>query len=171
MNDFNMLLCWLGSKLQHIMEELLKTEREYVKALGYVMEHYFPELERQDVPQDLRGQRGNIFGNLEKLRDFHQHHFLKELELCLRHPFHVGRCFLRHVSKFFSYDPSLLHSQVTIMLFRSISLHCETYLHLSQIQKESFGLYALYSKNKPRSDHLLINHGKEFFKVSGNKVL
>ncbi|XP_060775488.1 quattro isoform X2 [Neoarius graeffei] len=113
-------------KLQHIMEELLKTEREYVKALGYVMEHYFPELERQDVPQDLRGQRGNIFGNLEKLRDFHQHHFLKELELCLRHPFHVGRCFLRH--------------------------------------KESFGLYALYSKNKPRSDHLLINHGKEFFK-------
>ncbi|KAB5584132.1 hypothetical protein PHYPO_G00103910 [Pangasianodon hypophthalmus] len=113
-------------KLQHIMEELLQTEREYVKALGYVMEHYFPELERQDVPQDLRGQRGSIFGNLEKLREFHQHHFLKELELCLRQPFRVGRCFLRH--------------------------------------KESFGLYALYSKNKPRSDHLLINHGKEFFK-------
>ncbi|KAM9483195.1 quattro [Clarias gariepinus] len=113
-------------KLQHIMEELLQTEREYVKALGYVMEHYLPELERQDVPQDLRGQRGSIFGNLEKLREFHQHHFLKELELCLRHPFRVGRCFLRH--------------------------------------KESFGLYALYSKNKPRSDHLLINHGKEFFK-------
>ncbi|XP_062853444.1 quattro [Trichomycterus rosablanca] len=113
-------------KLQHIIEELLQTEREYVKALGYVMEHYFPELERQDVPQDLRGQRGSIFGNLEKLREFHQHHFLKELELCLKEPFRVGRCFLRH--------------------------------------KESFGLYALYSKNKPRSDQLLINHGKEFFK-------
>ncbi|XP_017553405.1 quattro isoform X1 [Pygocentrus nattereri] len=113
-------------KLQHIMEELLQTEREYVKALGYVMEHYLPELERPDVPQDLRGQRGSIFGNLEKLRDFHQHHFLKELELCLREPFRVGRCFLRH--------------------------------------KESFGLYALYSKNKPHSDNLLIHHGKEFFK-------
>ncbi|KAI4883065.1 hypothetical protein NFI96_029356 [Prochilodus magdalenae] len=113
-------------KLQHIMEELLRTEREYVKALGYVMEHYFPELERPDVPQDLRGQRGSIFGNLEKLRDFHQHHFLKELELCLREPFRVGHCFLKH--------------------------------------KESFGLYALYSKNKPRSDSLLIHHGKEFFK-------
>ncbi|XP_027002867.2 quattro isoform X1 [Tachysurus fulvidraco] len=113
-------------KLQHIMEELLQTEREYVKALGYVMEHYFPELERQDVPQDLRGQRGSIFGNLEKLKEFHQHQFLKDLELCLKHPFRVGLCFLRH--------------------------------------KESFGLYALYSKNKPRSDYLLINHGKEFFK-------
>uniref|UniRef100_A0A4W4HNC1 DH domain-containing protein n=1 Tax=Electrophorus electricus TaxID=8005 RepID=A0A4W4HNC1_ELEEL len=86
-NDSNAL------KLQHIMEELLHTEREYVKALCYVMEHYFPELERPDVPQDLRGQRGNIFGNLE-----------------------------------------------------------------------NFGLYALYSKNKPCSDNLLIHYGKEFFK-------
>lgn len=105
-----MLLCCMRSKLQHIMEELLQTEREYVKALGYVMEHYFPELERQDVPQDLRGQRGSIFGNLEKLKEFHQHQFLKDLELCLRHPFRVGLCFLRHVSKFFAYDPNKTQS-------------------------------------------------------------
>ncbi|XP_029288016.1 quattro isoform X2 [Cottoperca gobio] len=113
-------------KLRRIMEELLSTEREYVKALGYVREHYFPELERPDVPQDLRGQRGSIFGNLEKLHDFHRHHFLKELENCLNEPFRVGRCFLRH--------------------------------------RESFALYALYSKNKPQSDSLLINHGQDFFK-------
>lgn len=91
--------CWSAdSKLQRIMEELLQTEREYVRALGYVVENYIPELERPDVPQDLRGQRGSIFGNLEKLRDFHQHHFLQELELCLTEPFCVGRCFLKHVS-------------------------------------------------------------------------
>ncbi|XP_056254433.1 uncharacterized protein KIAA1755-like isoform X2 [Seriola aureovittata] len=113
-------------KLRRIMEELLSTEREYVKALGYVREHYFPELERADVPQDLRGQRGSIFGNLEKLHDFHRHHFLNELESCVNEPFRVGRCFLRH--------------------------------------RESFALYALYSKNKPQSDALLINHGQAFFK-------
>uniref|UniRef100_A0A671XPH5 Quattro n=1 Tax=Sparus aurata TaxID=8175 RepID=A0A671XPH5_SPAAU len=113
-------------KLRRIMEELLSTEREYVKALGYVREHYFPELERADVPQDLRGQRGSIFGNLEKLHDFHRHHFLNELESCMNEPFRVGRCFLRH--------------------------------------RESFALYALYSKNKPQSDSLLINHGQAFFK-------
>lgn len=84
-------------KLQRIIEELLSTEREYVKALGYVREHYFPELERADVPQDLRGQRGSIFGNLEKLHDFHRHYFLDELEGCVSEPFRVGRCFLRHV--------------------------------------------------------------------------
>uniref|UniRef100_A0A4W5NZX9 Quattro n=1 Tax=Hucho hucho TaxID=62062 RepID=A0A4W5NZX9_9TELE len=115
-----------ATKLQRIMEELLLTEREYVRSLGYVREHYFSELERPDVPQDLRGQGGNIFGNLEKLHDFHRHHFLKELEGCLQEPFRVGRCFLRH--------------------------------------RESFGLYALFSKNKPQSDSLLINHGHDFFK-------
>ncbi|KAL0977823.1 hypothetical protein UPYG_G00161720 [Umbra pygmaea] len=113
-------------KLQRIMAELLLTEREYVRSLGYVREHYFPELDRADVPQDLRGQRGSVFGNLEKLHDFHSHHFLEELEGCLQEPFRVGRCFLRH--------------------------------------KESFGLYALYSKNKPQSDSLLINYGNDFFK-------
>lgn len=92
-------LIWntLDRKLQRIMEELLSTERKYVKALGYVREHYFPELERADVPQDLRGQRGIVFGNLEKLHDFHQHHFLSELEGCEDEPLRVGRCFLRHV--------------------------------------------------------------------------
>nr|XP_061814202.1 puratrophin-1-like [Nerophis lumbriciformis] len=113
-------------KLRKIIEELLSTEREYVKALGYVREHYFPELDRSDVPQDLRGQKGIIFGNLEKLHDFHRHYFLNELENCVNEPFRVGRCFLRH--------------------------------------RENFTLYALYSKNKPQSDSLLINHGKNFFK-------
>uniref|UniRef100_A0A3Q3G6V2 DH domain-containing protein n=1 Tax=Labrus bergylta TaxID=56723 RepID=A0A3Q3G6V2_9LABR len=119
-------------KLRRIMEELLSTEREYVKALGYIREHYFPELERADVPQDLRGQRGSIFGNLEKLHDFHRHHFLNELESSVNEPFRVGRCFLRH---------------------------------------ENFALYALYSKNKPQSDCLLINHGQAFFKqMLGDKM-
>ncbi|XP_068171804.1 quattro isoform X2 [Antennarius striatus] len=113
-------------KLRRIMEELLSTEREYVKALGYVREQYLPELERADVPQDLRGQGGSIFGNLEKLHDFHRLHFTDELESCMNEPFRVGRCFLRH--------------------------------------RESFALYALYSKNKPQSDSLLINHGQAFFK-------
>ncbi|CAG12372.1 unnamed protein product, partial [Tetraodon nigroviridis] len=88
---------------QKIMEELLTTEREYVSALGYVREHYFPELERADVPQDLRGQRGIIFGNIEKLHDFHQHHFLSELDSCVNEPFRVGRCFLRHKGSFALY--------------------------------------------------------------------
>uniref|UniRef100_A0A4W5MQ66 Si:dkey-65j6.2 n=1 Tax=Hucho hucho TaxID=62062 RepID=A0A4W5MQ66_9TELE len=113
-------------KLQRIMEELLLTEREYVRSLGYILTHYLPLLERTDVPQDLRGKRGVIFGNLEKLYDFHGHFFLRELEACQTEPLGVARCFLRH--------------------------------------RESLGLYALYSKNKPQSDALILHHRHDIFK-------
>ncbi|XP_039867404.1 uncharacterized protein plekhg4 isoform X7 [Simochromis diagramma] len=115
-----------SSKLRHIVEEMVNTEREYVRSLRYIIHHYFPEMDRADLPQDLRGKRTVVFGNLEKLLDFHSQFFLKELEACSKHPFRVPHCFLRH--------------------------------------QEQFGLYALYSKNKPKSDTLLANHGHSFFR-------
>ncbi|XP_069037278.1 puratrophin-1 isoform X3 [Lepisosteus oculatus] len=115
-----------GSKLRHIVDEMVTTEREYVRSLRYVIDHYFPEMERQDLPQDLRGKRSVIFGNLEKLVDFHSQYFLKELESCCNHPLRVSHCFLRH--------------------------------------QDQFGMYALYSKNKPKSDALLASHGNTFFR-------
>ncbi|NXG48568.1 PKHG4 protein, partial [Psilopogon haemacephalus] len=114
------------SKLRHIVEEMVSTEREYVRSLRYIIDSYFPELERADLPQDLRGKRSVIFGNLEKLYDFHSQYFLRELESCCHHPLRLSHCFLRH--------------------------------------KDQFGLYALYSKNKPKSDALLSSHGNSFFK-------
>ncbi|KAM5262707.1 puratrophin-1 [Ctenodactylus gundi] len=113
-------------RLQLVLAEMVATEREYVRALHYTIEHYFPELDRPDVPQGLRGQRAHLFGNLEKLRDFHCHFFLRELEACTRHPPRVAHAFLRH--------------------------------------RVQFGMYALYSKNKPRSDALMTSYGHAFFK-------
>uniref|UniRef100_A0A3B4YSP1 Puratrophin-1-like n=1 Tax=Seriola lalandi dorsalis TaxID=1841481 RepID=A0A3B4YSP1_SERLL len=116
----------LCSKLRHIVEEMVTTEREYVRSLRYIIHHYFPEMDRVDLPQDLRGKRSVVFGNLEKLLDFHSQFFLRELEACWKHPLRVPHCFLRH--------------------------------------QEQFSLYALYSKNKPKSDALLLNHGNSFFR-------
>ncbi|XP_040908256.1 uncharacterized protein LOC121191194 [Toxotes jaculatrix] len=113
-------------RLQRVLEELVFTEREYVRSLGYILTHYLPLLDRPDIPQDLRGKRGVIFGNLEKLYDFHSHYFLPELEACQREPAMVARCFLRH--------------------------------------SESFGLYSLYSKNKPQSDALILHRRHDIFK-------
>ncbi|XP_029307972.1 pleckstrin homology domain-containing family G member 4B isoform X2 [Cottoperca gobio] len=115
-----------SSKVQHIMDEMITTEREYVRSLSYIIEHYFPEMERLDLPQDLRGKRSIIFGNVEKLWDFHSQYFLKELESSAHSPLSISSCFLRH--------------------------------------EDQFGMYALYSKNKPQSDALLSSHGNEFFK-------
>ncbi|XP_058637646.1 LOW QUALITY PROTEIN: uncharacterized protein plekhg4 [Onychostoma macrolepis] len=116
---------WMD-KLRHIVDEMVTTEREYVRSLRYIIDNYFPEMERADLPQDLRGKRSVIFGNLEKLVDFHSQYFLKELESCCNHPLRVSHCFLRH--------------------------------------QDQFSLYALYSKNKPKSDTLLASHGNSFFR-------
>ncbi|KAM4692215.1 uncharacterized protein KIAA1755 homolog [Rhinophrynus dorsalis] len=88
------------AKLHRIMEELLATERDYVCSLGYVLSHYLCEMDRPDLPSPLRGQHAAIFGNLEKLYEFHSHIFLQELTGCRREPSHVGRCFLKHKEQF-----------------------------------------------------------------------
>lgn len=84
-------------RLQHVLEELLFTEQEYVRSLDYILTHYLPLLDRLDIPQDLRGKRAIIFGILQKLHDFHSHYFLPELEACHRDPAMVARCFLTNV--------------------------------------------------------------------------
>ncbi|XP_058809200.1 puratrophin-1-like [Phymastichus coffea] len=86
-----------------IMREMIQTERDYVKSLEYVIENYIPELVREDIPQSLRGQRNVIFGNIEKIYEFHSHYFLHELEQCEQSPMMVGQCFLRHEKKFYLY--------------------------------------------------------------------
>jgi len=53
------------------MREMIGTERDYVRSLYYVIENYIDELLREDIPQPLRGQRNVIFGNIEKIFEFH----------------------------------------------------------------------------------------------------
>lgn len=63
------------------------------------MKQYFPELEKDGLPQELRGKRNVVFGNIEKIYEFHSQHFLSELDQFRDAPFHVGQIFLRYVSK------------------------------------------------------------------------
>ncbi|MEE6506182.1 hypothetical protein FKM82_007574 [Ascaphus truei] len=94
------LYSFCDKKLPGIMEELLATERDYVCSLGYVLSQYLCEMERSDLPPALRGQHGAVFGNLEKLYEFHSLIFLQELTVCRRDPCNVGRCFLKHKEQF-----------------------------------------------------------------------
>lgn len=67
-----------------------------------LLQNYISELVREDIPQALRGQRNVIFGNIEKIYEFHSQHFLQELEKCEHFPLQVGQVFLRHVSSLFN---------------------------------------------------------------------
>ncbi|CAH1179324.1 unnamed protein product [Phaedon cochleariae] len=112
--------------LTYIIKEMVETERDYVKSLDYIIINYIPELQREDIPQALRGQRNTVFGNVEKIYEFHSQHFLKELEEFITNPLQVGQIFLKYDNRFY--------------------------------------LYALYNKNKPKSDSLMSEYGTLFFK-------
>lgn len=81
-----------------VMREMVDTERSYINSLKFVISNYVPELGRDDLPVALRGKRNVIFGNLEKIYEFHSNSFLAELEQCVTMPLCVGNVFLRHVS-------------------------------------------------------------------------
>ena len=66
-------------KLMHAINELLESERSYISSLRKIIEDYVPELGRLDVPQSLRGQVHNLFGNIEPIFNFHCYRFLPEL--------------------------------------------------------------------------------------------
>lgn len=57
----------------------------------------------------------------------------------------------------------------------SLKLSNQSFLYayssvLLSLQKDNFGLYALYSKNKPLSDQLLLEHGNEFFRTKQREL-
>uniref|UniRef100_A0A0L8HGG1 DH domain-containing protein n=2 Tax=Octopus bimaculoides TaxID=37653 RepID=A0A0L8HGG1_OCTBM len=115
-----------------ILQELISTERDYVQALKLIVDNYIPEITKEEVPHALRGKRNIIFGNIEKIYEFHNQYFLQELETCKHYPFQIAQIFLSH--------------------------------------EEQFYLYALYNKNKPKSDHLMAEHGTEFFRIKQNEL-
>ncbi|VDK89067.1 unnamed protein product [Litomosoides sigmodontis] len=115
-----------------VVRDLLDSEIDYVSALRLVVQDFMPEMARVDIPSALRGKKSCIFGNIEKLFQFHAHSFLPQLISRLRF-----RCA----------DESV--SMITGRLFLD--------------NLNYFELYALYAKNKPKSDQLMREAGHKFF--------
>ena len=84
--------------LSLVMQELLQTEKDYIRDLLYVVDNYVPEILSETVPQPLRGKKNVVFGNLQNICKFHSEAFVREIEACVQSPFQLGACFLRHVS-------------------------------------------------------------------------
>ena len=62
----------MKERLQHIINEMISTEDDYVSSLEYVLENYLPELRGDSVPSFLLGKKNVLFGNLERIYDFHK---------------------------------------------------------------------------------------------------
>ncbi|CAH1395165.1 unnamed protein product [Nezara viridula] len=91
-------------KRKYVIQELIDTERDYVRDLSLVVEGYM-ELMRDPerpvpMPDDLRGGRDKmVFGNIEAIYEWHRDSFLKALERCCEHPEELGSLFKRYERK------------------------------------------------------------------------
>uniref|UniRef100_A0A4W6EFX7 MCF.2 cell line derived transforming sequence n=1 Tax=Lates calcarifer TaxID=8187 RepID=A0A4W6EFX7_LATCA len=92
----------------HVMRELIETERIYVEELLSVLLGYRAEMDNPALsgllPPILRSKRDILFGNMPEIYNFHSRVFLQDLEGCLEAPEGVGACFLERKESFQMYE-------------------------------------------------------------------
>ncbi|XP_022245657.1 rho guanine nucleotide exchange factor 25-like [Limulus polyphemus] len=82
-----------------VIQELVNTEKDYVKDLGHIVEGYIALMKTGEVPmpEDLKNGRDKIvFGNIEAIYEWHRDSFLGELEKCVNEPWRLGILFRRY---------------------------------------------------------------------------
>ena len=88
-------------KVQFILDELLSTERDYVRDLRDCLDVYLWEMTCGvgEKPTGIRGKDAVVFGNLQDIYHFHRRVFLEELVDCSRAA-DVARCFAARAGQF-----------------------------------------------------------------------
>uniref|UniRef100_A0A671VM79 MCF.2 cell line derived transforming sequence b n=1 Tax=Sparus aurata TaxID=8175 RepID=A0A671VM79_SPAAU len=109
----------------HIMKELIATERIYVDELLSVLLGYRAEMEDPSMsnllPSALRYQKDVLFGNMPEIYQFHSRIFLQDLQGCLETPERVGACFVQRKEKFQVYERYCQNKPRSELLWRQCS--------------------------------------------------
>uniref|UniRef100_A0AC11C4R4 MCF.2 cell line derived transforming sequence n=1 Tax=Ovis aries TaxID=9940 RepID=A0AC11C4R4_SHEEP len=91
----------------HVLNELIQTERAYVRELFTVLLGYRAEMDNPEMfvlmPPLLRSKRDVLFGNMAEIYEFHNNIFMSSLENCVDAPERVGPCFLERKDDFQMY--------------------------------------------------------------------
>nr|XP_012637960.1 proto-oncogene DBL isoform X5 [Microcebus murinus] len=91
----------------HVLNELIQTERVYVRELFTVLLGYRAEMDNPEMfdlmPPLLRNKKDILFGNMAEIYEFHNSIFMSSLENCTDAPERVGPCFLERKDDFQMY--------------------------------------------------------------------
>ncbi|GFY44277.1 guanine nucleotide exchange factor DBS [Trichonephila inaurata madagascariensis] len=94
----------LQLKRNHVLTELIETEKTYVTELHSILNGYLKQIDnpamRDLVPSVLFDKKDVLFGNMEDIYVFHNNTFLLDLEGCSNNPEQVGRCFVQRSESF-----------------------------------------------------------------------
>ncbi|KPP73207.1 hypothetical protein Z043_107722 [Scleropages formosus] len=86
-----------------VLNELVQTEKDYVKDLGIVVEGFMRRIDEKGVPEDMKGKDKIVFGNIHQIYDWHRDFFLGELEKCLENPDLLAELFIKHERRLHMY--------------------------------------------------------------------
>uniref|UniRef100_A0A8D0FY20 MCF.2 cell line derived transforming sequence like n=1 Tax=Strix occidentalis caurina TaxID=311401 RepID=A0A8D0FY20_STROC len=110
---------------QHVINELIETERAYVEELLCVLEGYAAEMDNplmaHLISPELQNKKDILFGNMEEIYHFHNRIFLRELENYIEYPELVGRCFLDQMKDFQIYEKYCQNKPRSESLWRQFS--------------------------------------------------
>ncbi|XP_065757344.1 proto-oncogene DBL isoform X1 [Phocoena phocoena] len=91
----------------HVLNELVQTEKVYVRELFAVLLGYREEMDNPEmfdlIPPLLRNKKDVLFGNMAEIYEFHSNIFMSSLEDCVVAPERVGPCFLERKDDFQMY--------------------------------------------------------------------
>nr|KAF6360318.1 MCF.2 cell line derived transforming sequence [Myotis myotis] len=91
----------------HVLNELIQTEKIYVRELFTVLLGYKAEMDNPEMfdlmPPLLRNKKDILFGNMAEIYEFHSNLFMSSLENCIDAPERVGLCFLERKTDFQMY--------------------------------------------------------------------
>ncbi|KAK9972958.1 hypothetical protein ABG768_023712 [Culter alburnus] len=86
-----------------VLNEMVQTERDYVKDLGVIVEGFMKRIGEKGVPEDMTGKDKIVFGNIHQIYDWHKEFFLGELEKCLQEHDRLAELFIKHERRLHMY--------------------------------------------------------------------
>ncbi|XP_036425881.1 kalirin RhoGEF kinase b isoform X2 [Colossoma macropomum] len=86
-----------------VLNEMVQTEKDYVKDLGIVVEGFMRRVTEKGVPEDMTGKDKIVFGNIHQIYDWHKEFFMVELEKCLQDHDKLAELFIKHERRLHMY--------------------------------------------------------------------
>ncbi|XP_037584246.1 proto-oncogene DBL isoform X4 [Cebus imitator] len=152
----------------HVLNELIQTERVYVRELFTVLLGYRAEMDNPEMfdlmPPLLRNKKDILFGNMTEIYEFHNDIFLSSLENCAHAPERVGPCFLERKDDFQMYAKYCQNKPRSETIWRKYS-ECAFFQECQRKLKHRLGLdsYLLKPVQRITKYQLLL---KELLKYS-----
>ncbi|XP_040600595.1 proto-oncogene DBL isoform X4 [Mesocricetus auratus] len=126
----------------HVLNELIQTERAYVRELFTVLLGYRSEMDNPQMfdlmPPLLRNKKDVLFGNMAEIYEFHNNIFMSSLEDCSNAPERVGPCFLERKDDFQMYAKYCQNKPRSELIWRKYS-ECAFFQELLKYSREGEG--------------------------------